>query len=309
MPSSTSWLPAALIAVSLPLIGGCGDNEVAGPDPSSGPPFSDHIAFESDRDGGGIYIMRADGSDQVALTADGGSYDPAWSPNGRRIAFTHFPQGASHPEVFVMNADGTNPENLSNQPDSDSEPAWSPDGQQIAFGSYRDYSVAEGNAIFIMNADGTNPTKVVTGHCLMWPAWSPNGTTVAFNGECSGANGFEILAVEVDGSNPANLTGFPGDDFAPAWSPDGSRVAFNSDRDGDSEVYVMDADGGNVVQLTFDDANDLFATWSPDGKRIAFTTNRDGNFEIYLMDADGGNPANLTNHPAHDSKPSWSPGP
>ena len=86
----------------------------------------------------------------------------------------------------------------------------------------------------------------------------------------------------------------------------GEKIAFASDRDGDSEIYLMDANGGNVTQLT---KNVFFwdghPTWSPSGKKIAFSTNRDRNNEIYVMNSDGNNLVKLTNHPAKDKNPAW----
>ena len=84
-----------------------------------------------------------------------------------------------------------------------------------------------------------------------------------------------------------------------------AQITFASNRDGNTEIYVMDADGGNQQRLTNNPFKDWDPSWSPDGKRIAFASNRDGNAEIYVMDADGGNQRNLTNNPRHDTDPVW----
>ena len=93
-----------------------------------------------------------------------------------------------------------------------------------------------------------------------------------------------------------------------------SQIAFVSDRDGNSEIYVMDADGGNQQRLTNHPDSDFHPSWSPDGKWIAFLSRRDQvpfkhgiTAEIYVMDASGGNPQRLTNNPHADYHPSWSP--
>ena len=96
-------------------------------------------------------------------------------------------------------------------------------------------------------------------------------------------------------------------DGSPSWSPDGLRIAFYSDRDGNSEIYVMDADGSNQRRLTDTAADEGYPSWSPDGKTIAFDSDRDGNFEIYVMNADGTVPRRLTSSPARDVSASWSP--
>ncbi len=96
-------------------------------------------------------------------------------------------------------------------------------------------------------------------------------------------------------------------DGSPSWSPDGERIAFYSQREGNSEIYVMDADGSNQERLTHDPASDGYPNFSPDGTEIVFDTNRDGNFEIYVMSADGSDPRRLTEDPARDVSASWSP--
>jgi Tol biopolymer transport system component len=85
------------------------------------------------------------------------------------------------------------------------------------------------------------------------------------------------------------------------------KIVFQSDRDGNSEIYVMDADGSNQINLTNTPEGEYYPAWSPDGTKIAFVSQGDGNQEIYVMDADGSNRINLTNHSDHDRLPSWSP--
>ncbi len=84
-------------------------------------------------------------------------------------------------------------------------------------------------------------------------------------------------------------------------------IVFTSNRDGDSDIYVMDADGGNLQQLTDDPARDWDPAWSPGCTRIVFPSDRDGDNEIYAMDADGGNVQQLTDDPGLDWLPAWSP--
>ena len=90
--------------------------------------------------------------------------------------------------------------------------------------------------------------------------------------------------MNADGSNVERLT-YSGDgsNTGPKWSADGRKIAFTSDRDGNSEIYVMNADGSNVERLTHHDAYDFGPAWSPDGTKIAFSSWRDGNFEIYVV--------------------------
>ena len=85
------------------------------------------------------------------------------------------------------------------------------------------------------------------------------------------------------------------------------RIAFDSDRDGDSEIFVMDSDGRNQTQLTYNSSYDWYPAWSPDGSRIAFHSDRDGDWEIFVMDADGRNQTQLTNNTSDDYAPAWCP--
>ena len=98
-----------------------------------------------------------------------------------------------------------------------------------------------------------------------------------------------------------------GDVQTPAWSPDGRKLAFVSERDGNSEIYVMNVDGSEQENLTRQPASDSNPSWSRDGRRIVFVSRRDGNSEIYVMNADGSGLRNLTRTPSNDRDPAWSP--
>ena len=284
------------------------------------------IAFTSTRSGNGeIYRMSFDGKRVRKLTKhpkyDGGA---AWSPDGQQITFISFRDlnrieagGIVLGEIYLMNADGKNPINLTQsveKPDLGS--SWSPDGKQIAFSS-SELFVQDNlfrSDIWVMDVDGGNSHNLTKHDAQdVAPAWSPDGKQIAFSSDRDGNR--EIYVMGSDGANSINLTNHPAGDGKPDWSPDGKQIAFSSDRDKrdnddkNVEIYVMNADGTNPVNLTNHPAEDKRPSWSPDGTRIAFDSNRDVNREVYVMNADGTAPINLTQHPAWDGHPSWGPAP
>lgn len=144
-------------------------------------PDGKSIAFMSDRDGNwDIYVMKPDGRNQRNLTrtdANEGSYHVnwkspqlAWSPDGSKIVFES--EGV-RPELFVVDADGSNLRRLTDDDEFDDySPSWSPDGELIAFVSDRD-----GNAeIYLMDADGSDQRNITTSPAGdSCPAWAPRG--------------------------------------------------------------------------------------------------------------------------------------
>lgn len=237
----------------------------------------------------------------------------ALAPGKGVIAFESYRDGNA--EVYLIDEDGSNLVNLSNNAGYDGTPSWSPDGRRIAFTSQRD-----GNPdVFIMGADGADPQRLTdSGGFNTVPAWSPDGNRILFvsnrtynipveGGRIEVPGNAKLWVMDADGGGAERLTSALGLDQFGSWSPDSQSVVFMSVRRGDPEIFMLDAKGVET-NLTNHPAKDLNPAWSPDGTKIAFMSDRESNLEIFILDLESGQLTNLTNTPdSHEGDPAWSP--
>ncbi|HEY3210808.1 MAG TPA: hypothetical protein VGL18_13655 [Actinomycetota bacterium] len=232
-----------------------------------------------------IWVVNADGSGLQRLTTNpANDFDPAWSPDGSKIAFRSERDGNN--EVYVMEADGSRQRDVSRHRADDWGPTWSPDGRVL-------WNCARGLGIgfraCVRNPDGSRLNVLPADIYVEYQAWSPDGTRIAFMSQEPGASGndpdYNIYVMNADGTGIRRLTETPGSDGFPSWSLDGSKIAFSSTRDdcansdradcrttGDigpfHSLYVMNADGSDQHRLT--DRFAQFVDWSPDGSYLVF---------------------------------------
>jgi Tol biopolymer transport system component len=255
-----------------------------------------------------IFVVEPDGTGLRKLAAKpANDNDPAWSPNGKRLAFEASESlNTFNLDIYIMNADGSGVKRITKQSTHDRMPSWSPDGTKIAFMKDR-RSVQERDTgdIYTIRVDGTHLRQLTDNGLDEYPAWSPDGKTVAFDRPTK-AKG-RIYTVNSDGGGLRTLTDPPQGlwDSQPSWSPDGTRIAFTRASESRADVFTMNSDGTHTRKLT--GKTDGFSpAFSPDGKKIAFVSNDSQTTHIYVMKADGTDVRRLTTKSkVNDDAPDW----
>lgn len=289
---------AVLVASMAFLVAGCGGGSKPRPD----------LLFVSTRDGVyAIYAMDADGSRQQRFSTDPlpkkttapsallYEVDPAWSPDGRQVAFASDRSGRY--EVYVTPAAGGPARRLTSETGGATQPAWSPDGKKIAFvrfqpGALYVVPVAGGAAQRLSDDQGDQS----------YPTWSTDGKQIAFVRRTPGTSVKEIWVMNADGTGTRQVTHLEASIISPSWAPSGTRLAFSSNARGQYEIYAIDLDGKGLHRLTEGTADDTGSAWSPDAKLIAFS--RDGSIDTVDF---AGKVTQLTDAKNNDSSPAWKP--
>ncbi|MBN2677348.1 MAG: serine/threonine-protein kinase [Anaerolineaceae bacterium] len=195
---------------------------------------------------------------------------PIGGGNGQ-IAFASA-RNAGIPQIFLINTNGTNVIQLTNQVDGACQPAWAPDGKRFAFISPCTKIMDEyrGSSLFIMNVDGSGLQPISTTPDGDYdPAWSPDGTKLAFTSLRDGRSHVYIYDFETGVS--LLLSPESAYDSNPIWSPDSFKLAFEGKRSGLSRVWTINADGTDSRALTREEVGNVFIpAWSPDGEVVLY---------------------------------------
>ena len=234
-------------------------------------PDGTRIVFTID---GQIWVMNADGRAQLQLTRQAGfvNQQPSWSPDGRKIVFSHCAVLSGFIEfcdLDVMNADGSGIRKLLGGNWTNQVPEYSPDGHKIAFESDRGGFIC---AVWVMNANGgavkrlTDPNLEANS-----PDWSPDGRHILFGTNCDRPRS-QIWVMNADGSGPHPLTHMPprGDAPVASYSPDGRRIVLLTNLNQLVhptrccwDLYVMNPDGSHLHLITTHDAGVTSPDWGP----------------------------------------------
>lgn len=262
----------------------------------------------------GLWLFEADGPGRRQLTDTTLDSGPAFSADGRRVAFVRFQRGGRERELHLLPLG----EDLQ------------PSGEPVALvnaAPLEVLSVAWESGRSLVYAVGSHHTSsrlwrvrlaadassVVGDPELLVVGDQATGLDIAPSGRLVYAAQFRDLGLwrldlmhHDSGLSARNLPDSTFDEFGPAYSPDGTKLMFVSTRSGTEELWIADADGGNVRQMTSLRWCVGQPRWSPDGTRVAFTVDHGGRPDLYLLDVRTGEVTPLTATPDLEYTPHWS---
>lgn len=234
------------------------------------------------------YRVDSDGYNLTPVTRGNEALSPAWSPEGRRVAFTRWLNDGTGAIVIqdLGSAGRTTVPGTSSL--LNITPAFSPDGQWLAFARVSE----EGTDIYKVNlAAGSAPQRLTAGRFAdnLSPTYSPDGRRIAFVSTRTGAP--QVYVMSSDGTDQELLAPFDygatGPSNAPEWSPDGASLVFHRDVSRAPQIFVLDVNSRRVRQLTSSGRNED-PTWAPDGRHVAFVSDRSGRRQLWIIDMDTG---------------------
>ncbi len=268
------------------------------------------LAFISDRDGNReIYIVSLEwmdgytqwkGENLTNLTNSvENEWTPVFSPIEDKITYTvYFPENDNY-DIFLMNADGNEKENLTNSSGYEKFPQFSPDG---SFLIYQGWQKGRMDIFFLglLDKNKINITRNIKSNDIIshGNSFSPDGQTIVFTSDRDGNR--NIYTSKINGSELLQITNHKANDYEPVFSPDGKTIAFTSERDGNKQIYLYSNSSGSIKNISKNQNEDWNPRFYPDNNKIIFQSTRDGNWEIYMMGLNGSNQVNLSNHPSTD---------
>ena len=266
--------------------------------------------------GGGdwdVFRVNPDGSSIDLTPGTSGSRDDqaAWSPDGKKIAFSSNRSGSF--AIYLMDPDGNNVTPVANTTGG-RQPSWSPDGKRLIFIA----APAGYLQLFVINIDGTGLKQLTNTPAPSEnfnPHFSPIGNKIVFssnrtqNYSCGGGSAacISVYTMKADGSNVVKLTDDSLDAAWPDWSPSGNDIVFtNHWYDANSNIFVIHADGTELRQVTHTTGDNVMGRWSPDGTKLVYTSFDSFPFELYTINSDGtGSPTQLTSIGSVALGPDW----
>ena len=248
-----------------------------------------------------LRITDADGEGgQVALSSVEPIISPAWSPDGRELAYVSFELQKA--VVWVQDVASGQRRPVANFRGSNSAPAWSPDGRQLVLSLSRE----GGTQLYSMNRDGSGLKRLTQSSAIdTEAAYAPDGRTIYFVSDRGG--GPQIYRMPVAGGNPERVSFTGSYNISPAVSPDGRTLAYISRLGGGGfRLHTMDPSGGNVLALT-DTNNDESPSFAPNGKLIIYASTAQGRDVLMTSTLDGRIKTRLLSSGLDVREPVWGP--
>jgi len=262
--------------------------------------FGSKIAFVSTGSGNKeIYSCEFDGYYPQQITRNHGiSLFPAWSSDGRYVAYTSYKGGK--PDLYIKNLAEMQEVSVAEK-GINITPAWVPGKFELAAA----LSFSGDQEIYLLTGTGKIIKRLtrMRGSDLS-PTWSPDGKKFAFVSTRSGKP--QIYIKDMASGRARRLTYQGSYNTQPNWSPRGDKITYSSMVDGRHNIFVIDVDGFEPLQLTYDSGDNEAPSWSPDGSMIAFSSNREGPYRIYVMTAFGTDQRRLIIMKGEQTNPKWS---
>lgn len=264
--------------------------------------FSTRIAYVTR--GGGRFTLRvadADGEGgQVALNSPEPIISPAWSADGRELAYVSFETQKA--VVWAQEVASGRRRQIANFRGTNSAPAWAPDGQSLAVTLSRD----GGSQIFVVGRDGGAPRRLTQSSAIdTEPAFSPDGRTLFFVSDRGG--GPQVYRMPVSGGAAERVTFTGGYNISPAISPDGRMLAFVSRQGGGYKLHVQDLTSSAAAVAITDTVDDESPSFAPNGKLIIYATRSGGRDVLMTTTLDGRIKARLASPATDVREPVWGP--
>lgn len=279
--------------------------------------LSGSLVFESDVAGRpALYVLDLGAGTVRRLTGHPGVTErtPRWSPDGRRVVFssnrTAAGGAATQFDVWTIDADGSQPTQLTDHPGNDGDPTWAPDGARVVFSSDRD-SRGDLYAVDVATRQTTRVTTHFVGRAIM-PSPAPDGARVAFAAQTLRMGAFWDYQVHVrDSAGVVKALAYDAGACWPRWSPDGTALAHVrlAANDRSSIQIRRGSDLAPAKVLTAGGLWSYYPAWSPDATRLAFSVSPEHhegeNWDLAVVHVETGQWTRLTQGPGNDRLPDW----